>query len=336
MASHELPPQAHVMNFITGMWAAQTVATVAQLAIPDHLASGPKTAAELAPVVKAHPEALHRLMRGAASVGVFAKDAQNRFSLTPIGECLRSGVPGSMRAAMIAEMAPGHWLPWGHLEESVRTGKPAAPTVLGMDAWGYYKKNPEEGKLFAEAMTGMSAMANHAVMGTYSFKGAKKVIDVGGSHGAFLAAVLSAEPSAHGVLFDRPEVIEGAGPTLGAVANRVERVGGSFFDQVPAGGDVYLLKHILHDWNDAECVTILKNVRDAMAPDGRVVVVEMLITDQGPPSPAPLLDLNMLVMLTGKERTADEFGALFAEAGLKLAKVVPTMSPFAVVEAHRV
>jgi hypothetical protein len=219
----------------------------------------------------------------------------------------------------------------------VRTGKPSAEHALGCDVWTHYKKHPEEGHHFAEAMSGMSAMAMQAVLAAYSFEGAQKVVDVGGSHGGFLSAVLQRETKARGVLFDMAEVVEGAGATLEAarVADRVERVAGSFFDKVPAGGDVYLLKHILHDWSDEECVKILNNVREAMTPAARVVVVEMPITSGGLPSPAPLLDLNMLVLLTGKERTADEYGALFAQAGLRLSSVVPTHSPFAVMEARR-
>lgn len=333
-----LPPPAVIMHFVTGIWAAQAISVVARLGIPDQLAHGPRTAAELASTVGANPDALHRLLRAATSVGVLEQEADGRFVLTPVGECLRSNVPGSMRSFIIAETAPGHWLPWGHLEESVRTGKPAAEKALGMNVWDYYKKNPAEANHFAEAMSGMSGMAMQAVLASYSFAGAKKVVDVGGSHGAFLAGVLGREPSARGVLFDLAAVVEGAGSTLDAagVASRVERVAGSFFESVPAGGDVYLLKHILHDWSDDECVKILRNVREAMSPDGRVSVVEMLISDKGPPSPAPLLDLNMLVMLTGRERTADEFGALFGKAGLRMASVTPTHSPFVVLEGRRV
>ena len=332
-----IPPPAAIFGLVSGMWAAQAVATAARLGIPDQLAHGPRTAAEIATALGADASAVYRLLRGIASVGVLAVEHDGRFALTPVGECLRSGVPGSMRALIIAEMAPGHWLPWANLEHSVRTGKPAAPKALGMDVWEYYKRNADEGFLFAEAMSGMSAMAMQAVLASYSFAGARKVVDVGGSHGAFVAAVLQREPAARGVLFDRPEVVEGAGATLEAagVTDRVERVGGDFFQSVPAGGDVYLLKHILHDWNDEECVKILGRVREAMAPDGRVVVAEMLISDQGPPSPAPLLDLNMLVMLSGRERTAEEFGGLFAKAGLKLHGVTPTHSPVAVIEARR-
>jgi hypothetical protein len=205
-----------------------------------------------------------------------------------------------------------------------------------MDIWTYYEKNADEGFHFAEAMSGVSHIALQAVLASYSFAGARSVVDVGGSHGSFLAAVLAHEKTARGVLFDRPEVVGGAGPRLEAAAvdGRVERVGGDFFERVPSGGDVYLMKFILHDWSDDECVAILRRVREAMAPDGKVVVVEMLIADGGPPSPAPLLDLNMLVMLTGRERTAEEFGGLFAKAGLKLAGVTPTPSPFSVIEAR--
>lgn len=332
-----MPPQSSLFQIISGMWAAQAVATAANLGIADKLAHGPKSAAEIAATVGADTDALHRLMRAVAATGVFATEPGGRFSLTPVGECLRSDVPGSMRSAMIAEMARGHWLPWGNLEKAVRTGRPVAEEALGMNVWEYYKVNAQEGNHFAEAMSGFSAMAMQAVMAAYSFSGARTVVDVGGSHGAFLATVLARETSASGILFDRPEVVEGAGATLDAagVTSRVERKGGNFFESVPSGGDTYLLKHILHDWNDADCVKILGNVARAMAPTGRVVIVELLLADGGPPNPAPLMDLNMLVMLGGKERTAEEYSALFAKAGLKLASVTPTHSPFAVIEARR-
>jgi hypothetical protein len=331
------PPQAAIMGFVSSIWAAQAVASFAKLGIADLLAKGPKNATELAAASGTNPDALYRLLRGVASVNVLAANPDGRFSLTPVGECLRKDVPGSMRSMIIAELAPGHWLPWGHLDDAVRTGQPSAPAVLGMTIWDHYKKNAEEGAHFAAAMSGLSAMAMQAVMAAYSFAGARKVVDVGGSLGVFLTAVLQQEPAARGVLYDLPQVVEGAQAALQAagVAERVERIGGSFFESVPKGGDVYLIKHILHDWSDDECVKILQNVREAMLPDGRVVVVEMPIESGGPPSPAPLLDLNMLVMLTGKERTTAEYGELFARAGLKLAGITRTPSPFAVLEARK-
>jgi hypothetical protein len=335
--SHAIPPPAAVFGLISGMWAAKAAATAASLRIPDVLADGPKTADEVAGEIGADASAVYRLMRGVASVGVFSKEPAGRFGLTAVGQVLRSDVPGSMRALLVAEMAPGHWLPWGELERAVRTGKPSTPEALGMDLWEYYKKNADEGFLFAEGMSGMSVMAMKAVLSSYSFSGVRQVVDVGGSHGSFLAAVLQIEPAARGVLFDLPEVIGDAGATLegAGVADRVVQVGGDFFESVPTGGDMYLLKHILHDWNDDECIKILDRVRDAMTADGRIAVVEMLISDDGPPSPAPLLDLNMLVMITGKERTADDFARLFARAGLVLSGVTRTQSPIAVIEARR-
>ncbi len=329
-----LPPRAVILGFVTGMWAAQAVATVARLGIPDQLAHGPCSASELAHVVGASPSALYRLLRGVAAIGVLRADAHGRFSLTPVGECLRSDVSESMRSLVIAEMAPDHWHPWGNLEDRVRKDKSSFKSALSMPVWD--RKSSQEQQYFAEAISGGATMAIQSVLTSYSFAGARNVIDVGGLHGAFVAAVLQRERAASGVLFDLADVITGAGPTLKAagVAERVECVGGSFFEGVPAGGDVYLLRHVLHDWSDEECVKLLRNVRKAMSHDGRVIVVEMLIIDDGPPSAAPLLDLDMLVMHAGKERTAQEYGALFASAGLKLTNVVSTPSVYTVLEAR--
>lgn len=337
--AHEVPPPAALFQIIAGVWVAQAVSTVAKLGIADLLADGPKTAKELARSLderasSVHAEALHRVLRGVSTVGVLKMEGDDTFMLTPVGQLLRTNVPGSMRAFIIAETAPGHWVPWGHLDEAVRTGKPVMQNALGMDPWEYYAKNPEEGRLFSEAMSGLSASEVHALLASYSFRDAKKIVDVGGAHGAALAAILRSEPSARGVLFDLPDVIESAGPTLAGLEGRVERAAGSFFESVPTGADVYFLKHVLHDWDDAQCVQILKNVRAAMPPNAKVVVAEMVIGGDGPPSPAPLLDLNMLVLLGGKERSVPEFAKLFEAAGLKLAGVTPTRSPIVVLEAR--
>jgi hypothetical protein len=342
--AHEIPPPAAALfQIISGIWVAQAVATVAKLGVADLLADGPRTSEDLARSMNVHAEALHRVLRGVSTVGVLRLEegSPSKFSLTPIGQLLRSNVPGSMRSFMIAETAPGHWVPWAHLDDAVKTGKPVMQKAFGMDPWEYYEKNPEEGRLFSEAMSGLSAGQVQALLGAYSFKDAKKIVDVGGAHGSALAAILKSEPSARGVLFDLPDVVEGAGPALtsAGVEGRVERVAGSFFESVPAGADVYFLKHVLHDWDDEQCVQILKKVKSAMAsssPNAKVVVAEMVIGGKGPPSPAPLLDLNMLVMAGGKERTVEEFGKLFEAAGLKLAGVTPTFSPIVVIEGRPV
>jgi hypothetical protein len=330
---------ARILDLIGGMWAARAVGVVARLGVADQLAGGPRTAAELAPVLGADPAALFRLLRAVVSIGVFTRDRGDRFGLTPFGQCLRSGVPGSMRAAIASEVDTVHWACWGQLDECVRTGKPAFEKLFGLrNPWDYYRdRNPEEGRLFSENMTAQSGAEVQEVLRAYSFGGARLVVDVGGAHGPFLAAVLKRVPRARGVLFDQPDVVGRALPTLKelGVADRVERVSGSFFESVPAGGDLYLLKHILHDWSDAECVRILSCVREAMAPGGRVAVVEMPILEAGGPPFAALLDINMLVCLTGKERTAPEYAELFRQAGLRMTGVTPTRSPVALIEARR-
>jgi hypothetical protein len=333
--SKELSPQAAILQLVSNMWATQGVATFARLSGPDHLAAGPQTAGALAAEMGVNADALTRLLRGIALAGVVRRQG-DAWALTPLGDALRNDAPGSMRAFLVAEMAPGHWLPWGQMEHSIRTGGPATHVALGMDYWSYCKGRPEEGRDFADAMTGLSAMAIEAVLAADDFAGARCVVDVGGSHGALLTAVLGSVATARGVLFDLPHVVDGAAAGLRAakIADRVDLEAGSFFERVPSGGDTYLLKHILHDWNDDECMTILGNIQKVLPKDGRVVVVEMVLDDQGAPSPAPLLDLNMLVMHTGRERTILEFEALFRRVGLRLSAHKPTRSPFVVLEAR--
>lgn len=329
------PPHEALFGLMMGAWITQAVGTLARLRIPDAVAGGAATAPEVAAELALQPDATYRLMRACAAAGIFTRLDEQRFALSPVGELLRSGVPGSMRALFDAETAPGHWLPWGKLDERVRGGEVQTVPTLGMDLWEYYRQNPGEQRDFADGMTGLSASSVAAVLGAYEFGDPRKVVDVGGSHGVFLAGVLGRHPEARGILFDMPQIVAEAGETLErlGVAERVERQGGDFLASVPAG-DLYLLKFILHDWDDASCIRILANCRAAMADGGKVVVTEMLIGGLAdPPSPAPFLDLNMMVLMPGRERTVAEFAALFAAAGLKLAQVVPTGSPFFVLEA---
>lgn len=334
----QIPPSARILELIAGMWSARAVGAIARLGIADHLAAGPRTARELAPLVGAKEGALFRLLRAVVSIGLLTQEPGGHFRLTAFGECLRSGVPGSMRAAIASEVDTVHWACWGQLDECIRTGQPAFQKIFGVASpWSYYRDtSPEEGRLFSENMTAMSGAEVHALTAAYSVDGAQRVVDVGGAHGPFLAAVLTKLPQARGVLFDRQDVVDLALPTLRelGVADRVERVGGSFFESVPAGGDLYLLKHILHDWNDEECVRILKCVRAAMAPGARVAVAEMPILEGGGSPFAALLDINMLVCLTGKERTLEEYADLFRQAGLEMSGYTPTESPMGVIEAR--
>jgi O-methyltransferase domain/Dimerisation domain len=332
-------PQSRILDLITGVWAARAVGAVARLGVADRLAAGPLTARELAPLVGAHEAALYRLLRAVVSVGVLSREPGGRFGLTALGECLRSEVPGSMRAAIASEVDTVHWACWGELDECIRTGEPAFRKIFGLaDPWEYYRdRNPAEGRLFSQNMTDMSGAEVRAILEAYSVSDIRCAVDVGGAHGAFLAAVLQKAPRARGVLYDRAEVVEQALPSLErlGVADRVECVAGSFFDSVPAAGDLYLLKHILHDWSDEECVRILTRVREAMPENARVAVAEMPILEQGGAPFAALLDINMLVCLTGRERTPEEYGELFRRAGLEMTRVVSTGTPLAVIEARR-
>ncbi|HTQ04938.1 MAG TPA: methyltransferase [Polyangiaceae bacterium] len=328
-------PGQRILELMMGSWASQAVGTLARLRVFDAVARGAASADAVAAELDLAPDALFRVMRAGAMLGVLEPRGERSFALTAAGELLRSDVPGSMRALLDAETAPGHWLPWAKLDGCVRAGRSLATETLGKDIWSHYAEHAEEGRAFSEGMSGLSAMALGAIGAAWQPPRASRVVDIGGAHGAFLRWVLERLPEARGVLFDLPHVIGSARGADGAAAlgERVECVAGDFARGVPEGGDLYLLKHILHDWDDATARTVLRHVRSAMKPDATVVVVEMLVPEDGSPSPALLLDLNMLVMLPGRERTAGEMRALFADAGLELTRVTATPSPFAVLEA---
>ena len=323
-------PHEELLKILSGMWAAQATGTFARLRIADVIAGGAQTVAALAKALNTDPDATHRLVRACATIGLVAVGPapEHPVTLTPVGELLREDAPLSFRALLDEETAPGHWLPWGRLDLCVTSGKPSTDTTLGSDIWDYYAKTPAEGATFSAAMGNMSKLAIFAASMTYQFPASRKVVDVGGAHGDLLAHVLAMQPGAEGVLFDLPNVVAGA-PAM----DRVTAVGGSFMNDVPAGGDLYLLKTILHDWNDATCLTILTNVRKVMAPGGKIVVIEMVIPEDGSASPVTLLDLNMLVLLPGRERTATELTTLLRGAGFATSQVFQTPSPFAVIEA---
>lgn len=334
MSGHELPPPVQMLQMVMGSWVAQAVGTAARLSLADHLADGPQTAAQLAAKTGASADGLHRLMRALASVGVFTLEG-DRFSLTPLGQTLRSGTPGSMKHIAIAETDTGHWLTWGRCLDAVKTGRGMAKEALGCDPWDYYAQHPEDGEAFSRAMADISGMAIEPVLTGYDFAFAQSIVDVGGAHGALLAAMLNKKQDAKGILFDLPQVAATAKSAVeqAGLAGRVEVVGGSFFEQVPSGADLYLLKHILHDWDDAHCHALLKTVRAAMKPTAKLLVVEMALPETAAPTPAHWMDLNMLVMLSGRERTADQYGKLLADAGLRMTRFIPTQSPLGLVEA---
>lgn len=337
MAQATLSPSEQLFQIINGFWTSRSVYVAAKLGLADFLKDGPRTAEELAAATDTHAPSLYRILRALASVGIFVEDEQGRFGATPLGDVLRSGVPGSLRASAISELGEDHYDAWGDVLQSVRTGAIAFDHHFGMPVWEYYAQNPEVAKVFNESMSGLTRSIEETVVRSYDFSRGRTIVDVGGGHGTFLAAILKANPMAKGVLFDAPRVVAGgqAGLRTEELEVRIEAIGGDFFESVPAGGDLYTLKWIIHDWDDAQSITILKNCHRAMARGGRLILVEAVIPPRNEPSLGKFMDLNMLVMTGGRERTADEFRALLAAAGFRLNKIITIPSPVHVIEAVR-
>jgi SAM-dependent methyltransferase len=320
---------------VFGKAVTQAVSVAARFRIADHLAAGPKTAAELARLAGLHPGHLYRVLRALAGLGVFAADGHGRFSLTPTGDLLRSDVPGSVRPIATYVCDPWSWKPWGELADAVKTGQPVFDRMFGEGVFDYLAKHPDEAATFNEGMTGFSQQAAAAVVKAYDFSRFGRIVDVGGGHGALLLAILEANPGAEGVVFDAPPVAAGAAEAIRAagLADRCRAEGGDFFQAVPAG-DLVVMKNIIHDWNDAKATTILKACRAAIRPAGTLLLVELVVPPGFAPHLSHVLDLEMMVLCDGKERTEAEYGELLAGAGFKLARVIPTDgSPFGLVEA---
>jgi len=332
--NQHLPPSAQLLQMTFGFSVSRAISVAAQFRIADYLKDGPKTADELAQLAGVHPRSLYRLLRALSGAAVFSEDSAGRFSLTELSELLRSDHPQSLRgfAELIADAL--NFQIWADLSYSVQKGTPAFPHQHNMPFFEWLEHNPAQAKLFNDAMTSLSAGAVVAVVEAYDFSGISKLVDVGGGHGLLIASVLSKYPSMTGVVYDDPKVVEGAEQVLRAhgVSERGELIGGDFFSSVPAGGDAYILKHIVHDWSDDECLTILGHCHKVMPVGARVLIVEMVIPEPNVPSIGKLLDLQMLVNLTGRERTAKEYGELLNQAGFDLQRIVPTPSAYSVVE----
>ena len=329
------PPHVQMLQMVQGLWVSQIASAVAQLGVPDRIAAGVRDAADLARDCGANDGALLRLLHAAATLGIVEEISPNHFALTPVGETLRSDGPHSLVVFLVAETAPGHWLPWGRLADAVRNGQPTTHATLGTDAWTYYANHPDEARCFARGMSNLSAIVSEDVANVYEPGDLKTIVDVGGSEGVLLRGLLQ-RCDARGILFDRAEVIEGARDAVekSGMADRIDMTAGDFLTDVPPGGDLYVLKSILHDWPDETCEEIVRNVHRAAQPDSRVLLVEMLLPDSGP-SPVTLMDMNMLVMLGGRERRAAEYGALLGRCGYALERVIPA-GMFHVIEARRV
>jgi hypothetical protein len=307
----------------------------AKLAIADHLADGAKTAEQLAGPTQTHAPSLYRLMRTLASLGILSEDKSHAFTLTALGQALRTGAPGAARSTILL-MASDWWFRgWNELIYSLQTGKPGFEKSLGMPVFDYLAQHPADASLFSEAMVGIHGEEPKAIAAAYDFSPFKTIVDVGGATGHLLTTIIAKTPGAKGILYDLPHVVREAPPMIESrgVKDRVTIAPGSFFDSVPPGGDAYILSHIIHDWTEEQCLKILGNVRKQLKPDGRVLLIEMVLPEGNTPHPGKVLDIMMLVGPGGQERTPAEYNALFAKAGLKLIRIVPTASPVSVVEA---
>lgn len=331
------PPEA-LLQMITSSWVSQTIYVAAQLRIADLLKDGPKSSSDLAKATGTHARSLYRVMRALASVGVFAEIEDGRFELTPLAAYLQTDVPGSVRAITIMCGEEWHWQMWGNILHTLKIGNTAFEYVHGMKVFEYLTQNVEAAQIFNEAMTATTAPLNATITAEYDFSSISKIVEVGGGHGTLIASILKAYPTMQGILFDLPPVVIGAKHHIEAegLAKRCEIVGGDFFESIPTGGDTYILKNIIHDWDDTHALAILKNCHQAMVENGKLLLVEAVIPPRNEPSFGKFLDLEMLVMTGGCERTEAEYRALFEAAGFVLTKVITTPSSMSVIEGVRV
>lgn len=331
-----LPPPIVVLQMIGGYWISRMLYVATDLGVAELIDERPRPASELAAATGTHPRALYRLLRALAGVGLFVEDEAGNFHLTPVGATLRRNAPDSMRAMVLSELGGEHFDAWTNLAQSVKTSEIAFDHKYGKDVWAYYAETPDRAAIFNESMTNVSENTNAAVVAAYDFSAINKLVDVAGGHGSLLAGILTANPQLHGVLFDQPHVVNGAAAKLAGLADRCEIVSGNMFEEVPSGADAYLMKWIIHDWNDERSLVILKNIHRAMRENGKLLLVEMVVPPGNDMDFSKLLDVNMLVMTGGCERTEAEYTDLLAQAGFKLTRIVPTAGPASVIEAIRV
>jgi SAM-dependent methyltransferase len=325
-------PAQHIVRLAFGFAVSQALRVAADLGIADRLAAGERSVDDLATETGSHAGALYRVMRLLAAEGVFRETDGRRFVLTETGEALRSDRRSSS-LDMIRMLNREPYLAFAQLGHSVRTGLPAFDEVFGKARFDWLADHPDEAALFQSAMVAFNQGSNQAVAHAFDFGPYSRVVDVGGGHGQLLSEILARHPNVSGVLFDLPSGVEAARSGAGGSLPRTEFVAGSFFEAVPAGADVYVLKKVIHDWNDKQAIAILRNCRDAMVPQGRVLLAETIVPAGNEPDPIKLTDINMLAVTGGLERTEAEYASLLAAAGLRLQRIIPTGQPISVLEA---
>jgi hypothetical protein len=323
-------------QMITGYWISQAIYAAAKFGIADHLKDGPRTVGELADATSTNPEALYRLLRALASVGVFTEGESRRFSLTPLAEPLRSDVAGSKRALALMS-GDEQFRTWAEIDYSIRTGRTAFDKVFGKPIFDYLGDHPDKARNFDAAMVGIHGRETNAILDAYDFSGFGVVADIGGGNGSQITEILKRHHGMKGILYDLPHVIGRATERIHAsgLADRCRLVPGNFFDAVPEGADAYVMRHIIHDWDEEKCLTILRNCRRAMPPAGRLLLIESVIPPGNEPFQGKFLDLVMLLIPGGKERTETEYRTLFEQAGFDLTRIVPTGAEVSIVEGKK-
>jgi hypothetical protein len=328
---------AHLFRLANGYVISSALWVVAELGIADLLKDGPRPIVELAAQTRTDEGALYRTLRLLAMVGIFAEIEPRHFVLTPVGELLRSDVPNSLRDAMVWIGDPLHFQVAGDFLHSVKTGQPTVEHLTGKPAFEYFAEQPVEFDRFHRAMTTMSAMAIHAVLEVFDFSSFSTIVDVAGGHGYVICEILRKHPNLKGILFDLPDVVPGGEHRIRQMAldSRCRTAAGSFFKSVPEGGDLYLMKSIIHDWAEDQALSILGNCRAALRgkPDGRLMLLELVVPPGDVPHLSKIIDIQMLFFPGGRERTEREYAELLAKAGFRLTRVVPTKSPFSLIEA---
>ncbi|ARV60124.1 methyltransferase [Nostocales cyanobacterium HT-58-2] len=336
--SQDMPSQMVMIQMATSYWVSRAVYAAAKLGIADKLKDGPKSCDELANSTGTNVQALYRLMRALASVGIFAENEQGYFTLTPLASYLQSDAPNSVQAFAIS-FGEEHYRAWGDILYSIQTGDSAFQNLYGTPVFQYYAQNPQAGKTFDEAMTNVSAKDKTEIVAAYDFSSIRKLVDIGGGHGSFIASILKANPTMEGILFERPSVVEGANSVLEAegVSKRCQVVAGNFFESLPSGGDAYILKYVIHLLDDERAIALLKNCHSAMEENGKIILVEQIVPPDNEPSWSKFLDIHMLIAISGgRERTKMDYQTLFEASGFKLNKIVTTESNVSAIEGIRV
>ena len=326
------PPIEPLQLAILGTAVGRMIHAFVKHGIPDQLVGGARSAADVAKVCGVHEESVRRLLRSLTGLGLVTQEAPGRFALTPMSAALTTDDDSGTREAVLLDDTL--WLPaWMQFANAIASGKTAIEHAYGTTFFEWLEQHPTEHTMFIKTMNATSFGESAAVADAYDFGEVRRVIDIGGGNGTGIAAVLERYPDVEGVLFDLPSVIKEGGSALGDHASRCELVGGDFFDAVPERGDVYLLSHVIHDWDRERCVTILRNCREAMAPGGCILIIELLVPEGDEMHPAKIRDMAMLALTGGMERTEEEYRDLLAEAGLTLTRVIPTAASVSIVEA---